>query len=187
MVIAAGSYPAGRWFESDRRYQNGPMVKWSRHRPFTAVTRVRTSVGSPNNRLIQAVVLLGGLAQLVRALALQARGHRFKSSSLHQKTVEAGRFGRFFCGDEECVMSNAPEQQTAAHPLSTRFRFQATTLASVAVARSISTHRLCRVNLGRNARIPKIKTHKTLSPNRAEGLQIADFQMRARGSLLVHK
>ena len=21
MVIAAGSYPAGRWFESDRRYQ----------------------------------------------------------------------------------------------------------------------------------------------------------------------
>ena len=28
----------------------GPMVKWLRHRPFTAVTRVRTSVGSPNNR-----------------------------------------------------------------------------------------------------------------------------------------
>ena len=25
----------------------GPMVKWLRHRPFTAVTRVRVPVGSP--------------------------------------------------------------------------------------------------------------------------------------------
>ena len=99
MVIAAGSYPAGRWFESDRRYQNGPMVKWLRHRPFTAVTRVRTSVGSPNNRLIQAVVLLGGLAQLVRALALQARGHRFKSSSLHHTQSKSNLIlvAFFFC------------------------------------------------------------------------------------------
>ena len=32
MVIAAGSYPAGRWFESDRRYQKrllGQAVKTS--------------------------------------------------------------------------------------------------------------------------------------------------------------
>ena len=32
MVIAAGSYPAGRWFESDRRYQewlHGQVVKTS--------------------------------------------------------------------------------------------------------------------------------------------------------------
>ena len=35
MVIAAGSYPAGRWFESDRRYQKHtteyatvPFVVW---------------------------------------------------------------------------------------------------------------------------------------------------------------
>ncbi len=53
MVIAAGSYPAGHWFESDRRYQTtitlqnvdikpkrisakayGPMVKWSKTSPF---------------------------------------------------------------------------------------------------------------------------------------------------------
>ena len=48
MVIAAGSYPAGRWFESDRRYQNqiqtnitGPLVKRLRHHPFTVVSWVR--------------------------------------------------------------------------------------------------------------------------------------------------
>ncbi len=29
MVIAAGSYPAGRWFESDRRYQNEFKALWS--------------------------------------------------------------------------------------------------------------------------------------------------------------
>jgi hypothetical protein len=29
----------------------------------------------------------GGLAQLARALALQARGHRFDSDILHKKTV----------------------------------------------------------------------------------------------------
>ena len=28
----------------------GPMVKWLRHRPFTAVTRVRVPVGSPLGR-----------------------------------------------------------------------------------------------------------------------------------------
>ncbi len=36
-----GSYPEGRWFESTRRYHFGPLVKWLRHRPFTAVTGVR--------------------------------------------------------------------------------------------------------------------------------------------------
>ena len=54
MVIAAGSYPAGRWFESDRRYQNnGSLVKRSRHRPFTAVTGVRFPQESPYGELAQ--------------------------------------------------------------------------------------------------------------------------------------
>ena len=54
MVIAAGSYPAGRWFESDRRYQNnGSLVKRSRHRPFTAVTGVRFPEESPYGELAQ--------------------------------------------------------------------------------------------------------------------------------------
>ena len=35
----------------------------------------------------------GGLAQLVRALALQARGHRFESDILHkERSLKAGFF-----------------------------------------------------------------------------------------------
>ncbi len=53
LARASGSYPAGRWFKSDFRYQypfcNGPLVKRLRHRPFTAVTGVRFSYGSPKN------------------------------------------------------------------------------------------------------------------------------------------
>ena len=69
MVRAAGSYPAGRWFESDRRYQQinngnvgdniwqkiakeGPLVKRLRHHPFTVVTWVRVPYGSPKNRQV---------------------------------------------------------------------------------------------------------------------------------------
>ena len=63
-----GSYPIGRRFESHCRYQinkpyllrwfykrafepliYGPVVKRLRHRPFTAVTRVRFSSGSPRS------------------------------------------------------------------------------------------------------------------------------------------
>ena len=34
MVIAAGSYPAGRWFESDRRYHTGPFGQAVKTPPF---------------------------------------------------------------------------------------------------------------------------------------------------------
>ena len=45
---ATGSYPVGRGFKSNCRYQYyGPVVKRLRHRPFTAVTRVRFPFGSP--------------------------------------------------------------------------------------------------------------------------------------------
>ena len=67
LARAFGSYPTGRWFKSDFRYQNfpsyetnkvrkricsfkkGPLVKRLRHCPFTAVTRVRFSYGSPKS------------------------------------------------------------------------------------------------------------------------------------------
>ena len=52
------------------------MVKRSRHRPFTAVTRVRFPVGSPN---------FARIAQLVRAPASHAGGQRFESVYAHQK------------------------------------------------------------------------------------------------------
>ena len=37
---------------------HGPMVKRSRHRPFTAVTRVRFPVGSPENQSSQQAGLI---------------------------------------------------------------------------------------------------------------------------------
>ena len=59
LARATGSYPVCRWFKSDYRYQErsvlisadlfGPVVKRLRHRPFTAVTRVRFSSGSPQS------------------------------------------------------------------------------------------------------------------------------------------
>ena len=47
LARAFGSYPKCHRFESSRRYHNGPLVKRLRHGPFTAVTRVRFSHGSP--------------------------------------------------------------------------------------------------------------------------------------------
>ena len=46
MARATGSYPVGHGFKSNSRY-HGPLVKRLRHRPFTAVTGVRFSHGSP--------------------------------------------------------------------------------------------------------------------------------------------
>ena len=63
MARASGSYPEGRRFKSHCRYHNGPVVKRSRHRPFTAVTGVRFPHGSP----------LGSLAQLGEHLPYKQR------------------------------------------------------------------------------------------------------------------
>ena len=48
LARALGSYPGCHWFESDCRYQNGPLVKRLRHRPFTAESWVRFPYGSPS-------------------------------------------------------------------------------------------------------------------------------------------
>ena len=50
MARAFGSYPKCRRFKSTYRYHNGPVVKRLRHRPFTAVTRVRFPSGSPDKK-----------------------------------------------------------------------------------------------------------------------------------------
>ena len=49
MARVLGSYPIGRWFESYCRYQNGPLVKRLRHRPFTAESWVQFPYGSPHH------------------------------------------------------------------------------------------------------------------------------------------
>ena len=78
MVIAAGSYPAGRWFESDRRYHIrllGQAVKTS---PFHGGNTGSIPVG----------VTKRGVSSVGRASALQAGGHRFEPCTPHQiKTV----------------------------------------------------------------------------------------------------
>ena len=63
LARAFGSYPKCRWFKSICRYHLseicscsfsymcGPLVKRLRHRPFTAVSRVRFSHGSPVKRI----------------------------------------------------------------------------------------------------------------------------------------
>ena len=52
---------------------NGPFVKWLRHRPFTAGSRVRISYGSP-----------WAISSAGRALALQARCQQFEPVIAHQ-------------------------------------------------------------------------------------------------------
>ena len=66
----------------------GPLVKWLRHGPFTAVTWVRVPYGSPHRQSVRGLPTIGGLAQLVRAPASHAGGHWFESSSLHQKVPD---------------------------------------------------------------------------------------------------
>ena len=62
LARAFGSYPKCRWFNPFAAtivktllwqilYRSGPLVKRLRHRPFTAVSRVRFSHGSPVKRI----------------------------------------------------------------------------------------------------------------------------------------
>ena len=114
LARACGSYPQCHRFESSRRYhrlvrrrqrltshppqqKDGPLVKWLRHGPFTAVTWVRVPYGSPLRQSVRGCRINGGLAQLVRAPASHAGGHWFESSSLHhEKTLESQWFRGFF-------------------------------------------------------------------------------------------
>ena len=71
-------------FDSGPRHQFlGPMVKRLRHRPFTAVTRVRIPVGSPLC-FQQFIGYIWAHSSVGRASALQAGGHRFEPYCAHQ-------------------------------------------------------------------------------------------------------
>ena len=123
MVIAAGSYPAGRWFESDRRYQKRPHGQAVKTSPFHGgnpssslggVTKQREAALS-ERFFHRRITPHGGLAQLVRALALQARGHRFKSGSLHH--LAARRISQHPAGKSCRVFALTP---AARFPLASR-------------------------------------------------------------------
>ena len=98
LARARGSYPRCPRFKSRCRYhaadvlQHGPLVKWLRHRPFTAVTRVRVSYGSPTPYGERHQGQTWRHSSAGRALASHARGHRFEFCCLHQqKTPEIFR------------------------------------------------------------------------------------------------
>ena len=99
LARACGSYPQCQWFESTYSHHclfrlpwgagkdvYGPMVKRLRHRPFTAVTRVRVPYGSP----------YGGIAQPVERLLHTQEVTDSSSVVSTTKTPEIFGFWVFF-------------------------------------------------------------------------------------------
>ena len=76
MVIAAGSYPAGRWFESDRRYQNRPHGQAVKTSPFHGGNPSSSLGGvTRQNRPERAVFcLLRRLSSVGQSICLTSRG-----------------------------------------------------------------------------------------------------------------
>ena len=66
----------------DSIFENGPVVKRLRLRPFTAATRVRVPSGSPP--YFPPPFSIWRHSSAGRALASHARGHRFEFCCLHQ-------------------------------------------------------------------------------------------------------
>ena len=80
MVRAAGSYPAGRWFESDRRYQRRKRRK--EIRPHGQAVKTSPFHGGNGSSILPGVTKREH-SSAGRALALQARCHRFEPCNSH--------------------------------------------------------------------------------------------------------
>ena len=85
---------------------SGPMVKRLRHRPFTAVTRVRISLGSLKNKY-------GDIAKW-SGVGLQHPDHQFKSGCRLSKVLDFQ--GLFYVSDTALAEENIFET------LQTKFR-----------------------------------------------------------------
>ena len=73
----------GRRFESYSG-SHGALVKWLRHRPFTAASRVRIPYASPFDYTgMYLSPVYWALSSAGRASALQAEGQRFDPVSAH--------------------------------------------------------------------------------------------------------
>ena len=96
LARALGSYPSCPRFKSRCRYHaasaapHGALVKRLRHRPFTAVTRVRFPYASPTSPIWRH-------SSAGRALASHARGHRFEFCCLHHEERHDLRRVFLFC------------------------------------------------------------------------------------------
>ncbi len=108
MARATGSYPVGREFKSHSRYQFGPLVKRLRHRPFTAVTRVRFSYGSPIGLLsVQPLIyIFRPVGQVVKTAASHAAN---TSSTLVRVTRQKLYSFCFFCVKQGKQKKTSPD------------------------------------------------------------------------------
>ena len=100
LARAFGSYPKCHWFKSSYRYQYGPVVKRLRHRPFTAVTRVRFSSGSPENgrEALPSVLIFPGKDFRSRPCRPEAGNRRKKSTKRKSTAIPRDRRAFFFSG-----------------------------------------------------------------------------------------
>ena len=109
LARAFGSYPECPRFKSRCRYhvrdvrkgipshQSGPLVKWLRHRPFTAVTWVRVPYGSPKKRESEQDSLFFGAAPPARddPLRSNAKGDSHPLSRSPHADLSAGSDFKF--------------------------------------------------------------------------------------------
>ena len=143
MARASGSYPAGRWFKSDRRYHLRPVGQAVKTPPFhggnmgSIPVRVTNQEQLPNgscsltffhslSKTVGAArkevpAKYGDIAQLVRAFASHARGHGFEPHCLYQwkrhSFMEDGCFCLFIAGSIFYV----PSESGRGHTGGTRF------------------------------------------------------------------
>ena len=109
LARALGSYPSCPRFKSRCRYHaahaapHGALVKRLRHRPFTAVTRVRFPYASPTSPIWRH-------SSAGRALASHARGHRFEFCCLHHEERHDLRRVFLFCSRRGVTPSPPPRR-----------------------------------------------------------------------------
>ena len=93
LVLKTSESERVRGFESYLLRYPGPLVKRSRHRPFTAVTRVRFSHGSFH----PVTIAYGSVVQLVSTPACHAGGRGFEPLLSRFVLLESG-LGRSSAG-----------------------------------------------------------------------------------------
>jgi hypothetical protein len=128
LARACGSYPQCRWFNSDRRYQYGPMVKWLRHSPFKAVTGVQVPLGSPVETALLAVFLCPQIISPYRMSAI----YDILSMARRSSGRKSGGANRFY--------AISPGSSSNTH--GSRFRARVTRMLGL-------SSRSCRENLMR--------------------------------------
>ena len=118
MARVLGSYPIGRVFESHCRYhtqsdsvqlmnaQYGPLVKWSRRRPFTAQSWVRLPYGSPTMYLANAYFTAFASSFFAQFLHLPLICHLFLKIATYTATCASARGSFLFPKESALVIAS---------------------------------------------------------------------------------